>query len=167
MSRLTIFDILHRTVVVGLIGISGWSIYVGVAGHAARKATLMERAKANGRLGARRSGTSRASTSCARGSSFEKVFVTAGRIPFSRYCARAQPRYGLIQSALHAAAVTLSTATQQSIQSQVCPVAQATFPERHPHRSCCCFQYLDSLRTFLIRCCCGCCHLRYPIHHLP
>ncbi|KAJ7721524.1 hypothetical protein B0H16DRAFT_109451 [Mycena metata] len=43
--RLSIFDILHRGVVYSLIGISGWSIYVGVSGHRARKAALMEKAK--------------------------------------------------------------------------------------------------------------------------
>ncbi|KAF7362420.1 hypothetical protein MVEN_00589200 [Mycena venus] len=44
--RLSVFDILHRGVVYSLLGISGWAVFVGVAGHRERKAALMQRAKA-------------------------------------------------------------------------------------------------------------------------
>ncbi|KAJ7750042.1 hypothetical protein DFH07DRAFT_961465 [Mycena maculata] len=42
---LPILDILHRSVVYSLLGLSGYSIFVGVYGHSARKAAMMERAK--------------------------------------------------------------------------------------------------------------------------
>ncbi|KAJ7658536.1 hypothetical protein B0H17DRAFT_1213154 [Mycena rosella] len=44
---LPILDILHRGVVYSLLGISAYSIFVGVYGHAGRKAALVERNKAS------------------------------------------------------------------------------------------------------------------------
>ncbi|KAJ7496686.1 hypothetical protein FB451DRAFT_1549751 [Mycena latifolia] len=43
MRGLSIFDILHKGVVYSLMGISGYSIFVGVYGHRQRKAALMDK----------------------------------------------------------------------------------------------------------------------------
>ncbi|KAJ6491643.1 hypothetical protein C8R47DRAFT_1214444 [Mycena vitilis] len=43
--RLSVFDVLHRTVVYSLLGISGWAVFVGVYGHKERKAAMMEKVK--------------------------------------------------------------------------------------------------------------------------
>lgn len=42
---LPILDVLHRGVVYSLMGISAYSIFVGVYGHRERKAALMEKVK--------------------------------------------------------------------------------------------------------------------------
>ncbi|CAK5281719.1 unnamed protein product [Mycena citricolor] len=42
---LTIFDYLHRTVVYSLVGIAGWSVFVGVAGHSGRREARLARAQ--------------------------------------------------------------------------------------------------------------------------
>ncbi|KAJ7125301.1 hypothetical protein C8R44DRAFT_136548 [Mycena epipterygia] len=49
---LPILDVLHRGVVYSLMGISAYSIFVGVYGHRERKAALMEKVKANSSGGA-------------------------------------------------------------------------------------------------------------------
>ncbi|KAJ7072866.1 hypothetical protein C8F01DRAFT_1362128 [Mycena amicta] len=45
MPRLSLLDYLHRSVVYTLLGISAYSIFVGVNGHSARRAAMLERSK--------------------------------------------------------------------------------------------------------------------------
>nr|GAT51532.1 predicted protein [Mycena chlorophos] len=45
MPPLSLLDYIHRGVVYTLLGISGYSIFVGVSGHSARRAAMLERAK--------------------------------------------------------------------------------------------------------------------------
>ncbi|KAF7350950.1 hypothetical protein MSAN_01657200 [Mycena sanguinolenta] len=108
--RLSIFDILHRGVVYSLLGISGWAIYVGVAGHKERKAALMQRAKgeryrslqkvtnqqpaalyrANGGHGTAERRRNCISSGCAECCSVEEIFVNRDRVRSSIQATTAQ-----------------------------------------------------------------------------
>ena len=45
MPPLSILDYFHRGLVYTLLGISGYSIFVGINGHSARKAAMLRRAE--------------------------------------------------------------------------------------------------------------------------
>ncbi|KAJ7655585.1 hypothetical protein DFH06DRAFT_480092 [Mycena polygramma] len=137
--RLSVFDVLHRTVVYSLLGISGWAVFVGVYGHKERKAAMMEKVKANGCVGLAERGTTCACTRCAGCCSVQKIECDPSGV--------ASPLRGIPPAAIPIANQTLhSSAAQIYVTNQL---------------------GAHSLMTVLIMFCAGrcfsrCCRLRYP-----